>query len=83
MLPLVIPPIVLAIVSTIQAAIKYAPTAIALFKVIRDNVTMLFQKKLITKEQQDQLHTWVDAICAQAEAGKIPASWQVEADPEA
>lgn len=75
------PPIVLTIVAVIQAAIKYAPTAIDLFKKIKEQVSVLFAKKAITKEQQDALHAWVDAIVLTAEKGEIPLSWQVDPDP--
>jgi len=42
----------------------------------------LFSKGLISKEQQDTLHAWVDSQANMAKLGMVPASWQVEPDPE-
>ena len=76
------PAFVLTIISLIQAAIKAAPQAISVIKYARETIDALFTGKLITVEQQDQLHEHVDKLCEAALTLELPPAWAVEPDPE-
>ena len=69
------------IIQGFQAAIAEAPKVIDLVVKAKDYIAGLFAAKLITKDQQDLLHAHIDSIAKMAQAGIIPPSWQVEADP--
>lgn len=49
---------------------------------LRDWIVALFNKGLITTEQQDALFQYVEAVCASRLAGLIPAHWSVQPDPQ-
>lgn len=76
------PAIVITIIGLIQAAIKWAPTAIEVVKRAKETIDMLFTSKMITAEQQDRLHAHVDAICEAVESGETPPEFTVEPDPQ-
>jgi hypothetical protein len=72
-------PIILA---GIQAAIGAAPAVVEVIKSAKDLITSLFTAGLITADQQNALHAWVDAHSALVKAGLTPPAWTVEPDPE-
>jgi hypothetical protein len=75
------PPAIPLILAGIQAAIAIAPEVEQVIAGAKQLIVGLFSKGLITKEQQDTLHAWVDSQAAMAQAGLVPASWQVDPDP--
>lgn len=70
------------ILQGIQAAIALAPRVAEIAKAGKDMIDALFTAKVITKEQQDALHRFVDNQSELAALGIVPPSWQVEPDPE-
>ena len=69
------------ILQGIQIAINAAPTVISLVTNAKAWFTSLFEAGLITVDQQNAVHAYVDAVVGMAKAGLIPPHWQVEADP--
>lgn len=69
------------IVAGVEAAIKAAPQIVEVAREAKQFITSLFNHGVISAEQQNAIHSHVDAICAAAQAGTVPPSWQVEADP--
>lgn len=69
----------------LHAALSSAPTITAdIQQLIASMHTLfngLFSSGLITADQQNQLHAWVDARAAEAAAGQAPPSWLVMPDP--
>ena len=76
------PQIVLTIIGLIQAAIQAAPQAIEVINNARATINALFTGKIITAEQQKQLHDHVDKLCEAALTLSTPPAWTVEPDPE-
>lgn len=76
-----LPPAVLLILQSIQAAITLAPGVVDVATKGKDLISSLFAAGVITKDQQDALHLQVDAIAAMVAAGITPPHWQVEPDP--
>jgi len=75
------PPAIPVILAGIQAAIAIAPQVEEIVVSAKALITALFTAKLLSKEQQDALHLWVDAQAALAVQGIVPPSWQVQANP--
>jgi hypothetical protein len=75
------PATILLIMQAISAAIAAAPKVVEVAKAAKDFITSLFTANLITKEQQDALHAFVDNQGQLALAGIPPIHWTVEADP--
>lgn len=69
------------ILGGIQAAIQAFPKVKEIVTEAKDFFTGL-TGKVITVEQQKQLHDHIDELSAAAQAGKIAPAWTVEADPE-
>lgn len=72
---------IFALLGIINGALAMAPKAIDLVKHSKDFITALFTAGLITKEQQDSSHAYVDVQAALVAAGIVPLSWQVRPDP--
>jgi hypothetical protein len=70
-------PIILA---GIQAAISAAPQVAEVIAAAKNLLTSLFGAGVISKEQQDALHQWVDSHAALVQQGIEPPSWSVEPD---
>ena len=75
------PALVLQVIQLINAMLTAAPRVAELVKQGKDLITALFTAKLITKEQQDAMHAYVDGLAAMHMAGIVPQHWQVEPDP--
>lgn len=75
------PPALPPILAGIQAAIAIAPEVEQVIAGAKQLIAGLFIKGLISKEQQDVLHAWVDNQAGLSRLGIVPPSWQVEADP--
>ena len=69
------------ILAGIQAALNAAPQIEGIITSAKALFVSLFEAGLISKEQQDTIHGYVDAIAAMKKAGIVPPHWQVEADP--
>ncbi len=69
------------IIQGILAAIQAAPGVIDVVNKAKDFITSLTGAKLITVEQQNALHAYVDAHAALVAAGITPPAWTVEPDP--
>lgn len=72
------PVIVAAINLSLQAAKDLQPVVAGIYQWIDG----LFSGGVITKEQQDQLKSYVDNVLLAFQSGQQPAWWKVEADPE-
>jgi len=68
------PPIILAIIPFIEAAIKFAPDATKIYEDARNLFAMWFHGGLITIEQQDRLLDWTDNMKPQHLAASHPRS---------
>ncbi len=76
------PAAILATIKYVQLAIAAAPDVIKAAQDAKNFITQLFLAKLITADQQNQLHSHVDAVLAVFVDGQnIPSNWKVEADP--
>lgn len=75
------PPIALLIIQGIQLAIKEAPQAIELVNKGKEFISALMGAKVITVEQQRDLHDHIDKVSEAALNGDVPPAWGVEADP--
>jgi len=71
----------LLIIQSIELVLAAAPKVAALAVDAKNWIAALFSHGVITKEQQDDIHAHVDAICAAALAGTPPPQWTAEADP--
>jgi len=69
------------ILAGIQAALTAAPAVVEIIKSAKDLITSLFTAKLITQDQQNALHAYIDAHAAMVAAGLTPPAWTVEPDP--
>lgn len=69
------------ILQGILAAVQAAPQVAELIKGAKDFITSLTTAKIITADQQNLLHAWVDNQSALAASGIVPPSWKVEPDP--
>lgn len=70
------------IITVFQAIIKAAPDVAKAVENIRNFITGLFGAGVISKAQQDYLHSQVDSFVAAFTAGEVPPAWTVEPDPE-
>lgn len=75
------PAAIALLVQLIQAGIAAAPQIEATASQVKDLITGLASKGVITAATQDALHSHVDAVCAAALNGQAPPAWTVEADP--
>lgn len=75
------PALALTILQALHAAILAAPQVKSLVENGKALFASLFEAGLISKDQQDKLHSRVDEICRAALAGEVPPHWQVEPDP--
>lgn len=75
------PAVILQLIGAFQAAIGAAPQVIELVQQAKAFFKTLFDKGLITKQQQDAISSQVDAIAAMSRAGIVPDSWKVEPNP--
>ncbi len=76
------PPALPLILAGIQAAITAAPQIEEVIKSAKQLLSALLTAKVISKEQQDALHQWVDAHAAMVNQGIEPPSWDVAPDPK-
>lgn len=76
------PPLVITILSAMEALMAEAPQVIELGKKAKDFFTSLVGAEIITKKQQKALHDRVDKITEAIRDGYEPPSWKVEPDPE-
>lgn len=73
---------VLAIIKYVQLAIAAAPDIEKAVVDAKNFITQLFQAKLITADQQNAIHSHIDAIALLFKAGQeLPEHWRVEPDP--
>jgi hypothetical protein len=77
MSPALLASIVQYIALAISAARELEPAVVAAKKF----VTALFEKGLLTKEQQAAVHAYVDAVASAGVNGDPPPAWTVEPDP--
>jgi len=70
------------IISALQAAIVAAPKAMNVVVKAKEFIGALGGSAAITKAQQDAVFAHLDSISGLVQAGIVPASWQVEEDPE-
>jgi hypothetical protein len=70
-----------AILQIIQLALAATPKVIDLARDTKDWVDALFRAGVITAEQQNAVHAYVDAVCDAALRGEPPPHWSVEPDP--
>ena len=68
-------------IAAIIALIQAVPSIVSAGGALKDFITSMFTAKLITPDQQNALHQYVDALQALALAGIKPANWQVDSDP--
>lgn len=73
---------VFALLAAIQAAIAAAPKVAEIVDNAKQLITSLFTAKLISKEQQDACHSYVDAQAALFATGIIPEALVVAPDPQ-
>ena len=66
----------------IQAAITLAPGVVSVVESCQQLIASLFEAGVITAEEQNRLHAWVDGVQAAVLAGSVPPSFVVEPDPE-
>ena len=76
------PALIVTVIQLIQAMLTAAPKVAELVKQGKDLISALFTNKLISKEEQDAMHAWVDGLAAMHAAGIVPPHWTVEPDPE-
>jgi len=76
------PPIILAVIPFIEAAIKFAPDATKIYEDARNLFAMWFHGGLITIEQQDRLRDWADNHETATLSGITPPEFTVEANPD-
>lgn len=69
------------IVQGIQVGIAAAPQIKNVVVKGKDFITSLFEGGVITKAQQDAVHSHVDAVAAAVKGGNLPPEWSVEPDP--
>lgn len=69
------------ILQGILAAIDAAPKVVAIVDAGKNLISALAGNKLLTPEQQNALHAYVDAHAALRAAGITPPGWAVEPDP--
>lgn len=69
------------IIQGILAAVAAAPQVEAVIAGAKALISALFEAKLITAEQQNALHGYVDTHAKLASVGITPPAWTVEADP--
>ena len=69
------------ILQGILAAVQAAPQIAEVIKAGKDLISALFTAKVITAEEQQALHDYVDAHAAATALGIVPPAWQVEPDP--
>ncbi len=72
---------VAAILTLIQSSIAVAPDAIRLAADFKDFIDALFTAKVVSKDEQDQLHARVTESCLARLRGEIPDYMKVEPDP--
>jgi hypothetical protein len=72
------PELALQIITYVQLALKAAPAVKELYDEAKNLFQSLYQKDLITLEQQNQLMTWADAHQAAVLAGEVPPEFQVQ-----
>lgn len=75
------PPIVIAVISILQLALKLGPEVSELYKRARVLFHMWFAGGIITLKQQEELRAWADAHEKATLAGEVPPELQVEPDP--
>lgn len=75
------PPAIPLILAGIQAALAIAPQVEEVVLGAKQLIAGLFKAGVISKDQQDALHAWVDAQAALARLGIVPPAWTVEPDP--
>lgn len=71
----------LAIMAAIQGAIAIAPDVIKVAAAAKDFISALFSGGVITKEEQDSMHSRVTALCVARLKGELPPHWAIEPDP--
>jgi hypothetical protein len=77
------PAALILVLQGIQAALGLAPQVEAVAISAKSLISALFAAKLISAEQQNALHAWVDSHAQLAAAGIVPPAWQVQPDPVA
>lgn len=73
--------IIALILSALQGAITSAPAVVDLVTKGKDLISALFTAKIITVEQQNAAHSYVDAIASMVDSGLVPPGLQVQPDP--
>lgn len=77
-----IPALVMTALSVFEALIGAFPQATKVVQEAKDFFTGLFSAGVITKEQQDALHSRLDKVADDYLNGRIPHSLIVVPDPE-
>lgn len=73
--------VISTILQGILAAVSAAPQVAAVIEGAKTLISGLVDAKLITTDQQNALHAWVDTQAKLASVGITPPAWTVEADP--
>lgn len=70
------------VMQLIQWGIKVAPDVEAFVVAAKKHIEQLFMGRLITVEQQAQMHAFLDDLNAARKAGVVDPAWTVEPDPQ-
>lgn len=67
-----------AILAAAQTLLAAAPKIADGVKAVKDYFDALFKADLITKDQQQKIHSEIDRITEQFANGQVPEGWAVE-----
>lgn len=70
-----------ALLEAFQIGVVAYPKVEALYIDFKNYITNLFKAGMISAEEQNATHTYVDGLQALAEAGIISPAWRVDPDP--
>lgn len=70
-----------AIIALIQAVVTAAPQIEGVVSDLKNYISSLATRGLISTAQQNAVHAYVDAVAAAAASGNTPPEFTVEADP--
>lgn len=73
--------VISTILQGILAAVSAAPQVAAVIDGAKALISGLVEAKMITTDQQNALHTWVDTQAKLASVGITAPAWTVEPDP--
>lgn len=75
-------PTFIAIVNAISLSLQVAKAIEPVVAGIQTWIKSLFDGGVITKEEQDQLMSYVDNVLSAFQSGQIPEWWKVQPDPQ-